>query len=172
MTPHAPDYAEPVVGWRVWLVAPVDGALRLRSVLYPTVWRPRRPHAAQCAPGRGYREAHVVPHARCGCGIYAAADVGTAVDYFDGYAPDAADAVYRVIGRVNLWGTVIESDRGWRAARAYPERLFVPARSLDGVTDATATDVAFALTAYGVPVEFLDGFTKRRVAQVLPPLAA
>jgi hypothetical protein len=31
----------------------------------------------------------------------------------------------RVAGRVRLWGTVVECERGWRASHAYPSRLLV-----------------------------------------------
>jgi hypothetical protein len=36
-------------------------------------------------------------------------------------------AVYAV-GRVSLWGRVVEHERGYRATRAYPFDLFLPAQ--------------------------------------------
>jgi hypothetical protein len=102
--------------------------------------------------------------------VYAAADFHDALSYFDGHSPGCEDAVYRVIGRVSLWGSVVECARGWRASHAYPERIYVPTRSLDRSWTLAAGDVALALTDYGVPVELLDGGTKRHVARVLADL--
>jgi hypothetical protein len=38
----APDYIEPIVGWRTWLVVQEGERLRLRSVVYDVLWSPRR----------------------------------------------------------------------------------------------------------------------------------
>jgi hypothetical protein len=42
-----------------------------------------------------------------------------------GVPPEAVSSQVVVIGRVSLWGLVVECERGWRAQLAYPERLFV-----------------------------------------------
>ena len=55
-----------------------------------------------------------------------------------------------VIGTVSLWGDVLECERGWRAAFAYPSRLFVP------LGFPGAAEQAVGLEDYGVPVELLD----------------
>ena len=55
-----------------------------------------------------------------------------------------------VIGTVSLWGDVLECERGWRAAFAYPGRLFVP------LGFPGAAEHAVGLEDYGVPVELLD----------------
>jgi hypothetical protein len=74
--------------------------------------------------------------------------------------------LHRVIGRVSLWGSIVECEDGWRASHAYPERLYVPLRSeSDNGRDARA--IAHELTAYGVPVELLDCWTRADVAAVL-----
>jgi hypothetical protein len=164
----APDFVAPVVGWRVWLVTRHAGDFRLRSVLYPTPWIPREPMIGSCAPGRpGRMMRHAAPTLECSCGVYAAASLDEALGYFDGHAPGVEDAVYRVIGRVALWGTVVEGERGWRASHAYPERLYVPAEPLDRAATVSGGAVALALTDYGVPVELLDGVTKRRISGLL-----
>ena len=170
MIDRAPDFLAPSVGWRVWAVVEQMGQLRLASVLYPTVWPTRDELVADCLASGG---AHDVPHAHCLCGVYAASQVGLAVSYFDGRGAGTPRDVYRVIGEVSLWGSVVEGARGWRAARAYPRRLYVPSRSLAGVSVVAPAEVALALTAYGVPVALLDAATKDGICAELapPPLA-
>jgi hypothetical protein len=175
---RAPDYFQPTLGWRVWLVVEENDELRLASVMYPTVWEPRREEIAHCRPGdarhveRGqtvlsHAGPHLAPHVRCGCGIYASKGVELAASYFDGYGPAVDQPAFRVIGRVSLWGRLIEGDRGYRASHAYPAHLYVPGRSLNGGSDVSPEEVALALTVYGVPVELLEGLTKRRVTDAL-----
>jgi hypothetical protein len=60
--------------------------------------------------------------------------------------------IYRAIGLVSLWGSVVEGESGWRASHAYPKRLFLP-RS-ERARDAEA--IRRGLADYGVPIEFLD----------------
>jgi hypothetical protein len=55
-----------------------------------------------------------------------------------------------VIGRVLLWGSVVEEDAAWRAELAYPQRLLVPTLLRD------AYGVARDLEDYGVPVTLMD----------------
>jgi hypothetical protein len=181
----APDYFRPTSGWRVWLVVREHGELRLASVMYPTLWIPRREEIAVCRPAEPpvhadslkplsalHREPHASPHEQCGCGIYASKTLLLASSYFDGHGPAGEEPLFRVIGRVSLWGRVIEGEYGFRASHAYPSQLYVPAAGLNGVVGATPGDVARALAVYGVPVELLDGPTKRRVAGRRAPLAA
>jgi hypothetical protein len=66
--------------------------------------------------------------------------------------------VHRVIGTVSLWGRVVECTRGWRASRAYPKTIYVPATCAPYWLRAErAEEVALGLTEYNVPVELLDG---------------
>ena len=73
---EAPDYFEPTLGWRAWLVVQTPEGLRLSSVLYPTIWVPRQEEVAVCRPDATGRDPHdppphAAPHPRCNCGIYA-----------------------------------------------------------------------------------------------------
>jgi hypothetical protein len=62
-----------------------------------------------------------------------------------------------VIGTVSLWGRIVECARGWRASRAYPKRIYVPAtRGPYWLKAPQVDEVALALTDYGVPVDLLD----------------
>lgn len=66
------------------------------------------------------------------------------------------DGTPTVVGCVSLWGDILECERGWRASRAYPERLYVPAFHRRGIT---STKLAADLGAYGVPVAMLASST-------------
>jgi hypothetical protein len=96
----------------VWCLR-ADG--RLQSVLHDDVWEPGRPLAAACPHG------HAAPLLECACGIYAAREPEGAVVYLTGR--DEAGVVRRVLGRVSLWGAVIEHEDGWRGEFAYPAQL-------------------------------------------------
>ena len=60
-----------------------------------------------------------------------------------------------VIGRVSLWGTVVECAQGWRASLAYPAQLYVPLLPR-GRHAALAHQFALDLTDYGVPVDLIE----------------
>jgi hypothetical protein len=157
---RAPDYAEAIGAWRLWLPVETPEGIRLRSLFHDTVWPPRVPLRATClAPrgawplgrlGRRRAAGHEAPEARCTCGLYAA-------------HPDlllehlAAEPARYVVGRVFLWGRVVECERGWRAELAYPAHLYVA---------ASARDVGrrcAALAVYGVPVEEAEGASLERL---------
>jgi hypothetical protein len=171
----APDYLEPVVGWRVWLVVEEGGTFYLRSVVYEALWPPRHELVAHCLhrsllrrfPGRAGAE-HSPPFARCHCGIYASFEVEKAASYLDAIGRSEKLAVHRVIGKVSLWGEVLECEEGWRASRAHPAAIYVPTRGRPyrlGVR--AAAEIALALTDYGVPVELLDCGTPEEAVAAL-----
>jgi hypothetical protein len=123
---RAPDYADALIGWRVWCVVRRNGQLRLASVIADEVWPLDGELVARCRaheiPGNGLlverREEHRVPAGDCTCGIYAAREPATVWTYLRGR--DEPDTVARVVGRVLLWGRAVEHEDGWRAERAYP----------------------------------------------------
>jgi hypothetical protein len=104
---------EPVVAWRSWaLTGRSDGTkLLLRPVAgraHP--WRPRELATATCKRAGVFHEA---PAVGCTCGLHAA---------------QTLDILRRtrcpaVLGRVALWGRVIEHELGYRARFGYPQRL-------------------------------------------------
>ncbi len=157
-TRTAPDYVEPVVGWRVWYVVESAAAAQLASIYHQVLWPQGRALEAQCGRARlpffpFRRTLHEAPAERCLCGIYAGLPDGVR-----DYLPNSClrPAAHPIVGRVSLWGDVVECERGWRAARAYPERLYVPRL---GKPDAEAMRLAHLLEGYGVPVEVLDDQT-------------
>ena len=171
MTSQAPDLIEPRIGWRAWDVVELDGALRLCSLAFWTVWLPRRETAATCR--RTHLEAplaglpwHEAPRESCSCGLHATRTAARTLDFSRG-VPRKPDAVHRVVGQVSLWGRVVECEDGWRASHAYPARLHVPAvgtsrRLAPGARAAPRLPietVACGLADYGVPVDVVEAAT-------------
>jgi hypothetical protein len=72
-------------------------------------------------------------------GFHAARDPVDGMSYLLGR--DEPATVGRLLGEVALWGRLVETEAGWRAAAAYPVRL--------NVADEA---IAAALGVYGVPV--------------------
>jgi hypothetical protein len=160
--PAVPDFIEPVEAWRVWRVSLREGRIVLQSLFAGTVWEPGVALAASCAkrhrsrwrPWRIESPDHGVPEIDCSCGIYGVRSVAAARWYLESRAFFCRGD--RVVGRVALWGDVVESESGWRAARAYPIELFVPApTTLQGGfrRRAYVDEIALALEAYRVPVD-------------------
>jgi hypothetical protein len=135
--------AAPVIGWRVWIVTATADSLRLGSVLHNEVWAPGTTALAGCRRHDDFfadpMPPHPTPSPECGCGFHATRDPVDAVAYLHGR--DEPATVCRLLGEVALWGRLIETVAGWRAAAAYPVRLYV--------ADET---IAEALNVYGVPV--------------------
>jgi len=101
---------EPVMAWRAWaLTGRADGTgLLLRPVAGRSrPWPPRRPAEAACKHAR----LHAAPSVNCSCGLHGS------------FAPDILRKTRTpaVLGRVALWGRVIEHELGYRAEFAYPQ---------------------------------------------------
>jgi hypothetical protein len=159
-----PDYIEPVEAWRVWRVGMRDGRVVLMSLFAGTVWEPGVPLSAACTQGHRPRwrpwriepNDHGAPDLDCRCGIYGVSSVAAARAYLESPALLCRDE--RVIGRVALWGSVVEGQRGWRGQLAYPIELFVPAAAVvqSGFRRrAYADEILLALEAYRVPVDLV-----------------
>lgn len=139
--------------------------LRLRSVVFNTIWTPQEELVAACnhiwarLPLRRLWPAatrHETPSRRCTCGIHAARDLETAASYLHMYDDVRQPHLRcRAIGRVSLWGSVVEGEHGWRASHAYPERILLPKTDRRG--KPTPVDaIADGLACYGVPVEVIE----------------
>jgi hypothetical protein len=172
---EAPDYVEPVVAWRAWKAIRQGGEWRLASLFVRAPWFPHEPHAARCAawrrPWRWFTTRHDAPCVDCACGIYATTPEVLA-EYLANATPIASYAPQLVLGRVSLWGLVVECGHGWRAETAYPEHLFVP--SFGWRTAGQAAFVASDLEQYDVPVDLLEGGLEDLRAEIAslvsPPL--
>ncbi len=123
---------EPLLGWRLWHVR--DG--RLLSWVKPDQWPGGARFEARCRRLRGCGEA---PRAGHSCGIYAARTRELALQLLE-ELPSIAGPV--AVGRVSLWGRVIENVDGWRAQYAYPYDLELVA--------GTAADAAGLRRVYAV----------------------
>ena len=161
----APDFIEPVRGWRIWQAVRRRNELYLKSLFFRVPWPSREPLEATChmwRPPWRRQPVHGAPAETCRCGIYAA-DLGTVVEYLSPYPPRGE---WPVIGRVLLWGSVVECTDGWRASSAYPEALYVPASPTRSRSDAAA--VAEGLVRrYEVPVELIEPWRPKDVARTI-----
>lgn len=81
-------------------------------MIHDHVWAAGRETVARCEHG------HAAPDLACSCGIHAAREPAAVLSYLRGR--DEPRTVARVLGRVLLWGNVVEHEGGWRAERAYP----------------------------------------------------
>jgi len=137
------ESSRPVTGWRAWVVRETRCGARLASVLHDLTWPQAAPVVAECRrhddPFAGAIAPHPVPGAECNCGFHAARDPVDALAYVRGR--DEPETICRVLGEVQLWGHVLETEGGWRGSHAYPLRLYVP--------DAV---VARELAAYAVHI--------------------
>jgi hypothetical protein len=182
----APDYLEPVLGWRIWHAAEKAGSTSLWSIYHRVVWPAGEPLRAECAKRRlivrfrsSARKRHPAPAVGCECGIYALSTEQTGIhvlsteDFWMMLRELEAQQKLPVLGRVSLWGEVHEHERGWRASLAYPERLYVfRAPSSDG---GIATRLAAGLERYGVPIEVLSTTSAdvgSAIAELVPPVRA
>jgi hypothetical protein len=168
---RAPDFAEPARAWRVWWVLLQEQKLRLRSLFFPLLWEPGRRVEAECLHRRllrpSRRRPHGAPHERCDCGIYAATALATAADYLSFMQPAPPEAIQYVLGRVSLWGLVIECERGWRASYAYPTALYVPTRLVVRRPRLRPREVAEGLAGYGVPVTVTDASGRSQLVEAI-----
>jgi hypothetical protein len=163
----------PVHGWRLWFVVAEAGRAGLASPVYPTPLPRGSALEAACdarrrEPLRPWRlrpPEHAAPAVSCSCGVHA---VSLPAD-LAAYVPSVAGRriVHRVVGRVALWGDVVEGSRGWRASRAYPAKLWVPEVHVNGRRVAGLEAMALDLAGYGVPVQICAGMTARDLVDEL-----
>jgi hypothetical protein len=135
---------------------------RLRSVVFDTIWQPEVELTAGCnrlwtrvRNRLAWRSdpVHDVPVWRCSCGIHATNDPELAAEYLYLYSEvHQPHVVYRAVGLVSLWGSVVEGESGWRASHAYPKRLFLPSSQRREDVEL----IRDGLSDYGVPVDILD----------------
>ena len=143
-------------------------------MLYATLWRPGEEAVARCRRSLAYlpwgrMSIHDAPAADCVCGIYGARAPEFARPFLT--VPAGRAVAYRVLGRVALWGRVVEAEFGWRSGFGYPSALYVPTRSQGARFGwrrrrLGPDEVASALDTYDVPVEVTDfSVPKREIAR-------
>jgi hypothetical protein len=131
MSTEPPD---PIVGWRLWQVRPHDDGHRLESfTAHHVTWPACRRLEAGCSVHGSH-----APAAGHECGIYAFRTREHAEDLLRRYvgvrqrygrndelppAPWPARPI--ALGRVSLWGRILEREHGFRAQYAYPYDVVV-----------------------------------------------
>jgi hypothetical protein len=121
--PEAEHQTEPVLGWRAWRLQRIDDELRIVPTTPRSAWQPRVAIHATCS-GAHTREYmvynpelakfHRSPEPGCTCGVHAIKDPARLA---------RSGRTAAVVGRVAMWGRVIEHTKGYRAEFAYPSRL-------------------------------------------------
>jgi hypothetical protein len=100
---------------------------------------------------------HRAPEAACRCGIYACESTAGATPFLSCSRTPERQTLGLVLGRLSLWGKVVECQRGWRGERAHPASIYVPLLSAQGrfllACSPGAETVALALGGDGVPIE-------------------
>jgi hypothetical protein len=142
----APDLIEPVAGWRLWSVLRRRDGLCLSSVARDALWP-----AGQGLEARCRLHGHAAPQAGCACGIHALRRPGELFRCLGGLVSPPTPYV---VGRVALWGRVVECERGWRAEWAYPLSLAVVASGRD---ERAVDEVAAGLAVYGCALDVVRG---------------
>ena len=148
---NVPDYISPIAAHRVWQWDTTG----LKS-LNGEPWSPGKPLGAECrAASRGLivarakatHDAHDAPQANCTCGVYASKSLE--------HLRTTGYARYGIHGEVNLWGTVVEHELGYRAQFAYPKNFALPPDTLP-FTLAEIQSRLQMLTAYRVDIFVAD----------------
>jgi hypothetical protein len=143
----ATTYTEPIVGWRLWRIRRLETLAGQRPprlaaagrLGIPKFWEPRMPTRAVCS---SYRTSHEAPWPNCRCGIYGLRDRELAERALWKYSRGSTSNW--ALGRVSLWGRIVECEHGWRAEYAYPYDLVVFAVDAtvgDELRDVYAVDV-------------------------------
>jgi hypothetical protein len=121
---RAPDLIGTVEGWRAWRLAievpPFGNCPKLNSASFGYYWAPRQRARAECRVDPAH-----VPGEQCSCGFYAAKTLKHLRSM--GYHAYAEGSPYiTCVGRLAMWGKVIEGSQGWRGEYAYPVTLYLP----------------------------------------------
>jgi hypothetical protein len=136
---------EPIIGWRVWSVLPYERRGGITEHHLHALnsggghWRPGQRMEAHCRLG-----VHDAPWPSCQCGLWALCD-RMAAEEQSGIKRGALWNFTVCVGKVALWGRVLEYERGYRAQYAYPQELI-----FYGGDGLVANEVG---QLYGVPVK-------------------
>lgn len=133
-----PDYAEALIGYRMWFIGSVGD---LTSPVTNVGWPVGAPLKAECARGCGSCPSPTnEDHGGYGCGLYAWSSFELFAEH--GYRSAALSGVMKrnmAIGTCLLWGTVQEQEFGYRSEFAMVNSLY-----------STHSNVNRIAAAYGV----------------------
>ena len=133
-----PDRVEPITAWRAWKVFNDAGSWKLKAVGMTGVWEPRKAMEAICGASK---EKHPAPGYGCECGLWSFTTLDDLVPALENYTD------LKVIGKVAVWGRVIECEHGFRSSHAYPTELWL----LDNQDNLEQLGYT-----YGVPVRKIE----------------
>lgn len=140
-------------------------------------WQPGIEQHASCRRHQPWlrrrraRLGHAAPATNCSCGVWAVRTPTHAASALDIYGR-SWKPLHRVLGRVSLWGTIVEHDHGWRAQFAYPAELFIPRRRLHGPDVLDVGALVDALSAYDVPIHVVEAGARGTLARELTTTSA
>jgi len=142
---RVPDSIDMIVGWRTWRTTRRGGQWWLQALGQSTAWEPKKKVEAACImsgrPTVSGTGDHPAPQKDCTCGFWAFKNV----DMLPGaVAGQCNDSQITVMGSVDLWGRVVETENGFRAQYAYPKELWLLEDHLEELS-----------WTYGVPVRRL-----------------
>ena len=108
----SPDYVHTITAWRGWCVS---NSGCLESLGSYSRWTPKVAVKAICTC-----HSHEAPQMTCNCGYWSFKSHENLVKAISGYASDV-----EVVGKVEIWGRVIECENGYRSEFAYPSELWL-----------------------------------------------
>jgi len=141
VTDEALERAEPIRAYRAWRHRPPAQSARLESFGGQTTWTPKRWMRAECKVMRAMGT-HAAPASGCSCGIYATKDLALVAGLR--LLAVVGNETSVMIGIVELAGTIIEHDFGYRAEYARVAAL-LPRPGQESAAEWIAA-------VYGVPV--------------------
>jgi len=131
LSPDPDTIVVPIEGFRIWYNP--DGTCELQSLNSATIWPKGKCLEAQCP---WHSECGEAGDGRpCAAGIYAYRTMDEAAELYyccldemasgdHGDAPDLYPQSRVALGRVYLWGRVLECKNGFRAEYAYPSAIY------------------------------------------------
>jgi hypothetical protein len=134
----------PVVAYRIWYV-PLQPILQLRSYWMPTPWDPcvrveaecRNHLTCVCNDDNSFwasvkeKEGWDADNCKCSAGIYGMKTLDQGfelwrdqIEKMDGMEPEEPVTNRVALGKVFLWGKVVECEKGFRGQYGYPAALY------------------------------------------------
>jgi hypothetical protein len=150
-----PDFYGALTGWRKFGTCDQGKVLTSAGVEAP--WLSAYPGPAICVLETGLRPTHWVdshpldepcPAYHCSCGYYAYRSQQDAEHHQQGH----------VLGHVEMWGRIVQHERGYRAEHMRVKELYLLDPAGEGAAESIAWDNVAALQArYQVPVHRVKG---------------
>lgn len=132
---------DPIIAYRGW---DIEGRTLTAQGYNSMKWFVRKPMVATCYDDEEHETN--APDGNCSCGLHAFKDLATLHQVVGSS---------EVLGRVALWGRIIEHEHGYRAEYAYPQVLFYGKHSADETTSRGVAQL-YGIDVMPVPQELID----------------